>query len=55
MSLQGKTTMLDDFKLFKGDDFKGENEMEPTSRMTFSTLLREVWDTHCRTGDHLCL
>ncbi len=33
-SLQGKTTMLDDFEL------GGEDEMEPTSSMTFSMLLR---------------
>ncbi len=34
MSLQGKTTMSDDFEL------GGEDEMEPTSSVTFSTYLR---------------
>ncbi len=33
-SLQGKTTMSDDFEL------GGEDEMEPTSSVTFSTYLR---------------
>ncbi len=33
MSLQGKTTMSDDFEL-------GEDETEPTSNVTFSTSLR---------------
>ncbi len=30
------------------DDFElgGEGEMEPTSSVSFSTLLREVWDAH---------
>ncbi len=37
MSLQGKTTMSDDFEL-------GEDEMEPTSSVTFSShyVLREA-------------
>ncbi len=48
MSLQGKTTMSDDFEL-------GKEEMEPTSSVTFSTSLREVWDAHRRTGEHLCV
>ncbi len=34
MSLQDKTTMSDDFDLGR------EDEMEPTSSVTFSTLLR---------------
>ncbi len=33
MSLQGKTTMSDDFEL------GGEDEMEPTSSVTFSTYV----------------
>ncbi len=33
MSLQGKTTMSDDFEL-------GENEMDPNSSVTFSASLR---------------
>ncbi len=37
-SLQGKINMSDDFKL------GGEDEMEPTSNVTFSTSLRKVWD-----------
>ncbi len=49
MNLQGKTMMLDDFEL------GGEGEMEPTSSVTFSTSLCEVWDAHCRTGKHWCL
>ncbi len=32
-SLQGKTTMSDDFEL-------GENEMDPTASVTFSASLR---------------
>ncbi len=40
--------MSDDFEL-------GEDEMEPTSSVTVSTLLREVWDVHRRTGEHLCV
>ncbi len=47
MSLQGKTI---DFEL------GGEDEMEPTSSMTFQRkyVLREIWDAHRRTGEHLC-
>ncbi len=39
------------------DDFElgGEDEMDPTSNVTFSTLLRDVWDAHRRTGEHLCV
>ncbi len=41
------------------DDFElgGEAEMEPTSSVTFSShfVLREVWDGHRRTGEHLCV
>ncbi len=44
MSLQGKTTMSDDFEL------GGEDEMDPTS-----SVLREIWDAHRRTGEHVCL
>ncbi len=40
--------MSDDFELW-------EDEMEPTSSVTFSALLREVWDTYRRAGEHLCL
>ncbi len=49
MSLQGKTTMLDDFEL------GGQDEMEPTSSMTFSTLLRVPDIAYCRTGEYLYL
>ncbi len=50
-SLLDKTTMLDDFELW------GEDEMEPTSSVTFQRhyVLREVWDMHRRAGEHLCL
>ncbi len=41
--------MTDDFEL------EGEGEMEPMSSVTFSTSLRQVWDTHRRTGEHLCV
>ncbi len=41
----GKTTMTDDFEL------EGEGE----SSVSFSTSLRQVWDTHRRTGEHLCV
>ncbi len=38
------------------DDFElgGEDEMEPTSNVTFSKLLCEVWDAYRRTGELLC-
>ncbi len=49
MSLQGETTMSDNFAL------GGEDEMEPTSSVPFSTSLRKVWDAHRRIGEHLCL
>ncbi len=38
--------MSDDFEL-------GEDEMEPTSSVTF--LTRGVWDVHRRTGEHFCV
>ncbi len=37
MSLQGETTMSDDFEL------GGEDEMEPMSSVTFSMSLRIMW------------
>ncbi len=47
MSLQGKTTMSDDF----------EDEMDPTSSVTFSTSLRITWSLGraSKTGEHLCV
>ncbi len=48
-SLQGKTMISDDFEL------GGEDEKDPTSRVTFSTLLRKVWDVHRKPGEHLCV
>ncbi len=52
-SLQDKTITSDNF------EFGGEGEMDPTSSVTVSKLLREVWDAKRdakrRTGKHLCL
>ncbi len=50
-SLQGKTTMSDDFEL------GGEDEMKPTSRVTFSASLRITWSLGraSKTGEHLCV
>ncbi len=45
MSLQGKTMMSDDFELGR------EDEMDPMSSVTFSTLLLRA----SKTGEHLCV
>ncbi len=41
-SLQNKTIMSDNF------EFGGEGEMDPTSSVTFSTLLRITWSLENR-------
>ncbi len=47
-SLQGKTTMSDDF------EFGGEGEMEPTWSVTFSTSWRITSGTHIAEQASIC-